>query len=88
MLHHTPSTYTNKYLSWARDLLRSPEMYNYATMHIRETVLAIPAVYKKISAQFWLLLCGIRFRVRLKVLLTRLTLGVLHAFDRHLYTAV
>ena len=26
-------------------------------------------------------------RVRLKVLLTRLTLGVLHAFDRHLYTS-
>ena len=37
---------------------------------------------------FWLLLCGIRYRVsvrvyvrvRLKVLLTRLTLGVSHAF--------
>ena len=35
----------------------------------------------------WLFLCGIMFRVRvrLKVFLTRLTLGVLHAFDGHIY---
>ena len=50
------------------------------------------AILTSSNAHFWLFLCGIRFRfklrfrvsvrVRLKVLLTRLTLGVLHAFVR------
>ena len=29
----------------------------------------------------------VKVRVKLKVLLTRLTLGVLHAFDKHLYVS-